>query len=582
MLNSVALKYFIRVKNIGDQVNPLLVNKILNTETFWCKNNELSHLLAIGSILNSANAHSYVWGSGLMFPDIQNTTLDAKKILALRGKKTRDALSRYLTLNDNIPLGDPGYLVAEALGYGDSTKTTKKYKLGIIPHYVDYLNPHLQSFIQKNDCCTLIDVALPAKQFFDALSECENIISSSLHGLVFAESLNIPNAWCEFSNNVAGDGFKFFDWYSLCDNPQKKAIAIKKGNDFKTLLNLTQHCELRKPDIDNKALKQALLNARDNLISHNHQVFLSVEECRKKPTPIFIISYNRGHYLEQIIDGYKKQDRPVDIIIHDNGSDDVNTKKILANIEQQGIKVCYKEKIHCADELNNVSETINDYFQNWSEPQEYIVTDCDIDLSTSQENTITIYLALLSKFNRADCVGPMLTIIDIPKAYVLRNKALNRHILQFWHKKPKKVIYDKQEIFYIPAPIDTTFALYRAGSEYQRLKQGLRLYNPFEAKHLDWYELEKNNIYSQKSNSQISHWNNEQFKKENQDEKLNYSSFYIVQKNKNNEHYSIVKIIIQSNIFWLTTMRRCIPDASRKISDKISNKIQKIIKRLGC
>ncbi|MES2203862.1 MAG: glycosyltransferase family A protein [Pseudomonadota bacterium] len=274
-------------------------------------------------------------------------------------------------------------------------------------------------------------------------------------------------------------------------------------------------------------------------------MLLSAEECRKKPTAIFIISYNRGEYLKRVISSYKKQDRPVDIIIHDNGSDDLNTRKALADAEKKGIKVYYKEKIHCADELNNVSETIHDYFRDWSEPQEYIVTDCDIDLSMTDKNAINIYSALLNKFNNVDCVGPMLTIADIPHTYPLRNKALNRHIMQFWHKKPLKLEYDGREIFYIFAPIDTTFAIYRAGSEYRRLKSGLRLYNPFEAKHLDWHEVQKNDSYSQSSNSKISHWSNEQFKKENKNEKLHYSSFYIIQQN------AVKKVKLQPGAsFW--------------------------------
>lgn len=547
MLNSVALNYFIRVKNIGDQVNPLLVKKILNAETFWCKDVNTNHLLAIGSILSSANAHSYIWGTGLMFPETQNLTIDPKKILALRGKKTRDILAQSFFLSDDLPLGDPGYLVPEILGYGTTDKKEKKYVLGIIPHYVDYLNPHLQAFIQKNPYYTLIDVALPAKEFFDALSECENIISSSLHGLIFAEALKIPNLWCEFSNEVAGNGFKFFDWYSLCEHPQEKPVTIRNKNEFKNIPKLIQYCALRQPNIDKAKLIHVLKTVNFDLFSLT-KTLVPVEECRKKPTPIFIISYNRGNYIKQIINGYKEQDRPVDIIIHDNGSDDLITKKILADVEKQGIQVHYKEKIQSADDLVNVSETINDYFYDWSEPQEYIVTDCDIDLSVAQKNTISIYSALLHKFRTIDCVGPMLTIADIPKAYSLRNKALNRHIMQFWHKEPIKLNYNGHEIFYIHAPIDTTFALYRAGSDYQRLRQGLRLYNPFEAKHLDWYIVDESNSYSQTSSDQISHWNNDQFIKENKDEKLQYASFYIVKNKKNNPKYIIKKIKLQSYI----------------------------------
>jgi hypothetical protein len=39
--------------------------------------------------------------------------------------------------------------------------------------------------------------------------------------------------------------------------------------------------------------------------------------CRAHPLPIFVISYNRGDTLSRVVDSYRKQARPVEIIIHE-------------------------------------------------------------------------------------------------------------------------------------------------------------------------------------------------------------------------------------------------------------------------
>ena len=46
------------------------------------------------------------------------------------------------------------------------------------------------------------------------IAECRFILSSSLHGLIIADSMGIPNLHVEFGDRLLGDGYKFDDYYS--------------------------------------------------------------------------------------------------------------------------------------------------------------------------------------------------------------------------------------------------------------------------------------------------------------------------------------------------------------------------------
>jgi pyruvyltransferase len=46
------------------------------------------------------------------------------------------------------------------------------------------------------------------------IAQCRCILSSSLHGLIAADSFHIPNLHIVFSDRPLGDGYKFDDYYS--------------------------------------------------------------------------------------------------------------------------------------------------------------------------------------------------------------------------------------------------------------------------------------------------------------------------------------------------------------------------------
>ena len=252
--------------------------------------------------------------------------------------------------------------------------------------------------------------------------------------------------------------------------------------------------------------------------------------------PLIIISYNRGTMLRRVIASYRRQNVLVDIIVHDNGSREPDTLRVLDALEQEGIRVFRRAPISDANELNLVDETVSAVFST-RESGPYIVTDCDIDLAESSPDAISVYLELLNAFPDIECVGPMLRIDDIRKSYPLFGRVMNRHISQFWHQRPEIGTIGGREIAYLRAPIDTTFAVHRSAEPFRRLKPGMRVYTPFDGRHLDWYPHEQQRedqpvpeVYRHASSPEISHWDNNEYLNAYSSERPEYDDYVIVRR----------------------------------------------------
>ncbi len=204
------------------------------------------------------------------------------------------------------------------------------------------------------------------------------------------------------------------------------------------------------------------------------------------PLPVFVISFNRGAFLRQACESYRRQAWPVRIVIHDNGSDDTGTLSALDEFAAQGLEVVRRGRIASADELNRVDDTVQAFCRREAYAGPYVVTDCDIDLGEASPDALGLYVELLALYPDVACVGPMLRIADIPRSYRLFQEAMQRHIKQFWRRDPLWVETSRGPVAVLPAPFDTTFAVHRGGQSFRRMKPGLRVYHPCEARHLDW------------------------------------------------------------------------------------------------
>lgn len=221
-------------ENYGDLLSKYLVEKISGKRTLWYKPNGPNlkrNYLAIGSILNYADNKSNVWGSGIID---RKHPVDCDKIFAVRGPLTRN---RLLDLGFDCPevYGDPALLLPEYY----KPKIKKKYRLGIVPHWMDYRK--VKKLFGENPDIRIINlVTSDIEKTTYLLLECEAIISSSLHGIIVAHAYNIPAVWVKFSDDLYGDDVKFFDYLesvNLVEYNPKKILQTLTIDDIKKIIN---------------------------------------------------------------------------------------------------------------------------------------------------------------------------------------------------------------------------------------------------------------------------------------------------------------------------------------------------------
>lgn len=242
--------YFKNKTNFGDLVNIYIVESLSKKKVVWInpKYWPFKNYLVIGSILSEANSKSIIWGSGYISAKADESK--PKKIYAVRGPRTAQRLIES-GHDECKAFGDPALLLPELY---NPKLVTKKYKVGIIPHYVDKSND-IVSKLKSNPQILVIDIEQPDPlKFIDELLSCESIYSSSLHGLIVSDAYNIPNQWIKFSNKVIGNDFKFYDYFN---SVKRNNTACLRELDS---LNFVEHSDTLNGsniEIDKKLLLQA-------------------------------------------------------------------------------------------------------------------------------------------------------------------------------------------------------------------------------------------------------------------------------------------------------------------------------------
>ena len=187
--------------NFGDELGAIVLRKLgyKVKRVAFIK----ADVLLTGTILDPAeikNKNATVVGSGSGHTHQADHNFN---ILAVRGQLTAN------TLGVNAVLGDLGLLASRIW-----PKQPIKYNIGVVRHYVD-----------KDDypyADIVIDATEPAETVINKISSCRVILSSSLHGLIVADSYGIPNMRIARDDVITGN-WKWLDY---------KTAFIKPLNDI--------------------------------------------------------------------------------------------------------------------------------------------------------------------------------------------------------------------------------------------------------------------------------------------------------------------------------------------------------------
>lgn len=228
------------IANWGDALNSVLVELLSGRAVQHLEGVHHERYLVVGSVLDAANARAEVWGSGFI-KDGQNLTEPPKAIHAVRGPLTRAALLSQGIACPEI-FGDPALLFPR---FYDPV-VPKRFRLGIVPHYVDSGHPWVQAMALHPDV-RVIDIQSGVFGFVEQLKSCEAIASSSLHGLIAADAYGVPNLQILLSDKLIGGNFKFRDYRLSIGVAEPDILAVSRGLKVDDVIS---RCELHVLDID--------------------------------------------------------------------------------------------------------------------------------------------------------------------------------------------------------------------------------------------------------------------------------------------------------------------------------------------
>ncbi|MDR2537466.1 MAG: polysaccharide pyruvyl transferase family protein, partial [Treponema sp.] len=155
-------------------------------------------------------------------PNIHTGFYREMEFKIVRGRLTEKWLLDNGLIKGHVLVGDLGLLSP----YLVKTEIQKKYKLGIIPHFKDMSSSLIWDIYKQHEKnCLMINVHDNPEMVIRQIASCESVVSSSLHGLIVADSFGIPNLWIENRWKMDIEPlFKYLDYYSALGITEIKPV----------------------------------------------------------------------------------------------------------------------------------------------------------------------------------------------------------------------------------------------------------------------------------------------------------------------------------------------------------------------
>ncbi len=223
-----------KCRNFGDQLTPEIFRRfglVALNEPRFC----FAQAIGTGSILQLVpdDFTGTILGAGIISEgDI--VQLPYANILLVRGAHTRAKIG----CSANVSIGDPGLIVDQL--FNENIKRAEKiYQVGIVPHYLHKNHPVVLALAKRlGPMVRVMNVFNSPRRVVTEIASCSHIFSSSLHGLIVADSLGIPNRWVHLSDDLIGGSFKFRDYYSAYDI-EESPIELTGNETLDQLVSLS-------------------------------------------------------------------------------------------------------------------------------------------------------------------------------------------------------------------------------------------------------------------------------------------------------------------------------------------------------
>ncbi len=203
--------------NLGDTLGPLIVKWLLDKKNIDINKTtkKTSLLMAVGSLVGVGYSDVVIWGSGIHLTDNVANIVLLRPFRKMDIRAVRGPVTGYICNSSGYDCpsvyGDPAILMPFIY---NNTSVEKKFSVSVILHYKNKLlrDTYEGSEVHYIDIDTLDYVG-----FIDELLASEKVISSSLHGIILAETYGVPSLFLNSGDYVDRALMKYSDWYLSTD-----------------------------------------------------------------------------------------------------------------------------------------------------------------------------------------------------------------------------------------------------------------------------------------------------------------------------------------------------------------------------
>lgn len=220
--------------NFGDEISVFITKKLINKDKYELVINEKNikkNIICIGSYLHAAKNDYYIYGTGVRTRPPTEGALGFKRlnVCALRGPITYNFLTDDKNISCPVIYGDPALLLKYY--YKPYYHEELFNKIALIPHKSSYKH-YLKENTYDKDKFHLINPRENWVKVVDEICSCKAVVSSSLHGLVVADTYDKPNVMLKEFELDEGD-LKFKDYFYSQKRPHNIIKSLDNYDESK-------------------------------------------------------------------------------------------------------------------------------------------------------------------------------------------------------------------------------------------------------------------------------------------------------------------------------------------------------------